>query len=730
MKKNKLTTKYLRHTFTFQHDQSDCGVACLSSVIRYYGGSCSLENLRELSGTNRQGTTLLGLYQAANQTGFKAEGCEADIPSLIAHNQPAILHIVQNKVLNHYVVCYGFDKGRFIIGDPANGIVHYTEKELEQVWQSKTCLTLSPDDTFVKISKKSKKQWFFSLLSEDKELLIYSILLGIVMAVLGMSMAVFSQKLIDNIIPSSDIKKLIAGIVLLTFLLLTRVALDAIRNLLIIRQTCDFNNRITDRFYASLLSLPKPFFDTRRTGELMARLNDTQRIQRVIASIIGNIVIDALTAIVSFAFLLYYSWQIGLIALISLLFYFVLIYTFNNRIIKAQREVMQSYALSQSNYVVSMQGIAEIKNNNRIAFFRKLNQLFYGDYQEKMYQLGGINIKLSTLSGIFSILFLMAILGYSSFLVLSEQLKIGELMAILGISGSLLPTVSGLALITIPINEANVAFDRMYEFASLKPEEKGNITDIPLHSLEIRNIAFRFAGRKLLLKDISLSIKKGECIAIIGESGCGKSSFIQILQKFYSFESGKITINESIQLADVKTEHWRNIIGVIPQDITIFNGNILDNILMGEEYKPGITESFFSSYNFSPFIQSLPQGYATILGEEGINLSGGQKQMIALMRVLYRKPQLLILDEFTSGMDRESEKFALQLLNTIKSEIAIIFISHRLYSIKNIADRIYIFSEGTIPLYGTHEQLLQTSNFYSDFWNHSYHTAVPMERPI
>lgn len=715
--RTKSLRKKIEKTFTLQHGQSDCGVACLLSVIRYYDGNSTLERLRELSGTNQQGTTLLGLFQAANHIGFKAEGCEADIPSLIEHNQPVIL-LIKDNTLNHYIVCYGFKDTKFIIGDPANGIIYYTREELEQKWQSKACLTLFPDKTFVKImnQNKDKQQWLFSLLNPDKKLLISSIILGIIIAVLGMSMAVFSQKLIDSILPMGNMQKLIIGIVLLAFLLLIRTMLEAIRNFLIIHQTRDFNNRITDKFYSSLLLLPKTFFDIRKTGELMARLNDTQRVQQVITSIVGTTIIDALTSIVSFAFLFYYSWQIAVIALISLPFYFILIYMFNNNIIQTQRKVMQGYALSQSNYVSSMQGIADIKNSNSISFFRKLNQLIYGDFQEKTVQLGKINIKLSTLSGIFCVLFLSIILSYTSFLVLHNQMKVGELMAILGISGSLLPSIARLALIAIPINEAKVAFERMYEFATLKPEEKGNLTDIPFTSLEIQHLSFRFGGQKQLLKDISLYIRKGECIAIIGESGCGKSTFTQILQKFYSFESGKVIINGNIDLSDVGTEHWRNIIGVIPQDIAIFNGTVIDNILLGREYERAEVKKFLSENGFMPFIQSLPQSVATMLGEEGIKLSGGQKQMIALMRVLYRKPQLLILDEFTSGMDRETERFALKLLERIKPEIGIIFVSHRLYALRNITERIYIFSNGVIPCWGTHEQLLQTSNFYSDYW--------------
>lgn len=710
--------KHILKTLTLQHDQTDCGVACLLSLIRYYGGDYSMEKLRELSGTNTGGTSLLGLYQAANQTGFTAEGCEADIPALIEHAQPVILHVVQEKYLNHYVVCYGHADGKFIIGDPAKGITHYTQEELKQTWQSKACLTLTPDETFIKTEtqKSDKRKWFISLLKEDKELLAFSILLGLCIAVLGMAMAIFSQKLIDDILPSQNSRKLVAGILLLAFLLLVRTGLDAIRNLFLIRQTRDFNNRINDRFYSSLLWLPKLFFDTRKTGELVARLNDTQGVQRVITTIAGSTIIDALTALVSFAFLFYYSWQTGIIATVSLPFYFLLVYAFNRRIISAQRQVMQGYALSESNYITTMQGIAAIKNSNRIPFFQKLNRLIYGNFQEKAVTLGKINVKLTVFSSIFSVLFLVGILSYTSFLVFNNQMKLGELMAILSISGSLLPAVAGLALIAIPINEAKVAFNRMYEFAALKPEEAGSTPNTDFRSLEVERLAFRFAGQKQLLKDISLTVKKGECVAIVGESGCGKSTFIQILQKFYPFESGTITINGNIGLSEIKTQDWRNIIGVIPQEIAIFNGNVVDNLLLSPEDNPADVEKFIADYGFMPFIQSLPQGFGTILGEEGINLSGGQKQMLALIRILYRKPQLLILDEFTSGMDRETEQVALQLINRLKAQTAILFVSHRLYSLKNIADRIYIFDKGTVSHSGTHVQLLQSSNFYSDYW--------------
>jgi ATP-binding cassette subfamily B protein len=713
-----MNQKLITKSHVLQHGQSDCGVACLLSLVQYYGGANSLEKLRELSGTTKQGTTLLGLYQTANKIGFTAEGNEADIQALIDHNEPVVLHVVIDDKLQHYVVCYGYENNQFIIGDPAKGVTNYSKAELEKIWVSKTCLTLTPNNSFVKatINRKSKKEWFLNLLKEDKKLLTISIVLGIGIALLGMAMSVFSQKLIDDILPSQNTKKLVFGIGLLTFLLLVRVGFTALRELLLIRQSKDFNNRIIDSFYSSLLHLPKPFFDTRKIGELVARLNDTNRVQKVIKFIASNFIIDVLVVLVSFGFLFFYSWKVGIIALISLPIYFIIVYRFNAKIIKSQKEVMQSYALSESNYISSMQGIATVKNFNRQSFFQKLNQLVFGNLQNKIVDLGKINVRLALLSGVAGVVFLMAILSYTSFQVYNKQMQLGELMAILGIAGSLLPSITSLALIAIPINEAKIAFNRMFEFTSIEKENSGTIELQNFESLDLKNLSFRFAGRSQLLKNVNLSVNKGELSAIVGESGSGKSTLGQILQKFYDFENGEILVNNRNGLRDIKLDDWRDLVGVVPQEITIFNGNVLDNILLGKEDKPENIIQFCQEYGFEGFIKDFPQGYATILGEEGVNLSGGQKQIIALARALYKKPQLLILDEATAAMDRKTEKFSIELISKLKKQMGVLFISHRLETLKKYADTIYVLEKGETKVKGNHQQLLETSNFYSDYW--------------
>ena len=715
-----MNKKHIEKTHTLQLDQSDCGVACLMSLIKLNGGTNSIEKLRELSGTTKQGTTMLGLYQVANKIGFTAEGCEADIQALIDHKQPLILHVVIQEQLQHYVVCYEYDNEKgFLIGDPAKGVYYLSVEELDKIWISKSCLTLEVNEHFVKAEteKHSQKKWFLALLKEDYKLLWISVLLGVFVAGLGLAMSLFSQKLIDDILPSNNIKKLVSGIGLLTVLLLARVGIGALREFFLLQQSKDFNNRINTNFFSSLLQLPKPFFDTRKIGELVARLNDTQRVQRVIKMLASSLVIDILVSIISMVFLFMYSWKIGLISFLSVPIYFYIIYRNNKKIINSQKEVMQSYAFNESNYINTIQGIATIKNDNKLDFFNKTNEVVFANFQDKIFNLGKINITLSWQSGLASVFFLIGILVYTSIQVFNKEIKLGELMAILGIVSSIMPSIANLALISIPINEAKIAFDRMYEFASIEKEKEEGIPILEINSIAIENLSFRFAGRSELFTNINLNIKKGKFTAIVGESGSGKSTLGQILQRFYNFENGAIILNNQLKLNEIQLKSYRDLIGVIPQEITVFNGNVIDNILLGNTDSPENIIQFLTYYGFDVYFNQLPQGLATILGEEGINLSGGQKQIIALARVLYKKPQFLILDEATSAMDRNTENFTMNLFKKIKPNCAIFFISHRLNALKNIADIIYVLDKKTISHFGNHNELMQSDNFYSEYWS-------------
>lgn len=694
MKRN----KHLSKTFTLQKDQADCGVGCLLSLIRYYGGNNTLENLREKSGTSKQGTTLLGLYQAANSVGFDAEGCEADISALIEHGEPVILHVIMDEKYEHYVVCYYYENNKFYIGDPAKGIIYWNREELEQYWKTKTCLTLKPNSDFVKeeYTNKTKKKWLISLLKKDQEAIYTIIVLGIVLTLLGMSMSIFSQKLIDDILPQRKLKVLMLSIAFLGFLLFARVAIQALRDLYIIKQNKSFNERINYSFFSSLLHLPKIFFDTRKIGDFVARLNDTQRIQNVIKQLITATAVDVIGVLISVGFLFFYSWKLAVICLILSPIIFYVIFSFNRKIIESQQNVMQAYSQNEANYIDSIRGIEVVKNFSKQDLFLKKNQNIFGFFQAKIYELGRLNIRISLTSGLVLVAFLLLILAFSSYHVLNKEIKIGELMAIIGISSSLLASITNLALVSIPIQEAKVAFDRMFEYSSIKPETLDGIALDQINSITIQGIDFRYNGRSKLFEGVSFVLEKGKITTLLGESGNGKTTLGEILQKNYKIEAGNIIINGKHNLKDISLSSWRNLIGIVPQDIQLFNGSVVENIILGNEINEERINSLVTHFGFEKFISSLPQGWGTLVGEEGINLSGGQKQLLGWMRALYHNPEFLILDEPTSSLDKESRKFIYRLINDLKSTKTIFIISHYLEDLQNISDNIFVLENKVV----------------------------------
>lgn len=709
----------IRKNFHRQHDQSDCGVACLQSVISFYGGTKSLEQLRELSGTSKQGTTLLGLYQAAQKCGFQAQGLESGLEWLKTFEQPVILHVVIDKYLQHYLVCYGYENGQFVIGDPAKGITTLSEEELNKIWQSKALLMLKPTEDFEKTKdiRRGKYSWFKELIKEDAGLLSIIFVLSLIISVLGMTMAIYSQELIDEILPAGDIGKIVIGTGLILVLLTARSGISYLAGFFGIKQGKDYNNRLINHFFGSLLYLPKSFFDNRRIGELTARMNDTSRIQSTITKVVGELLNNFLLVLVGMSVLFFYSKIIGVLVLLSIPVFALISWRYHRPIVSSQQDVMAANAHKSSNYVNTMQGIDSVKAYNREELFADINKRIYGVFQDKIFHLGKTGISLQMAAEIFGVIVTIAVLGTGSLLVVEEKLSIGSLMAVLGISGSIFPAITSLAFANITLQGAKVAFDRMYEFTSIKPEftkdeEENEKNSFQFEKLDIRNISFRFSGRKPILSEVSLSLSKGQSIAILGESGGGKTTLLNILQGFYMPEKGSIQFNDQ-DINTIKLSLLRNSIGVVPQEIAIFNGTLLDNLLLGgSEQDIKHTLAYCKQAGFDSFFSKFPQGYATILGEEGINISGGQKQLIGLCRALLKAPSLLLLDEPTSAMDRETENFALRLLHDYIPHCGIIIVTHQL-KIANTADCIQIIQDGRIRASGKKEELLQFDNLYS-----------------
>ncbi len=718
-----INSKRIKELSLLQHDSTDCGAACLASVIRYFGGNSGIDQVRRLSGTTQSGTSMLGLYQAALGCGMEATGYEASIADIIAFAGVLILHVTPEKGYEHYIVSYGYSGDRFIIWDPASGLSLKTTSELDQIWLSHKCLAVSPGKDFQleDKSRKDKREWIIDTIKPEKELLLASVFVGILISVLGVVMAVFTQKLLDRILPSGDIKLLIVSAVLVFMLLIVRVFLTSIRQYILLSQGKTYNIRIVDGFYSSLLGLPKPFFDTRKTGDMVARLNDTMRIQRVISDIVSTYIIDILILLITVFMIFIYSTVAGVLSLVAIPLFFLLVYRWNNPIIKSQQDLMAGYALNESNFINTLRGITEIKSMNWQGIYGNRNKSIFTFFQERAFSLGKIKIKLGMLTNLAGTLYLMGLLVYTSLEVMGARMTQGELMAIISLSSTLLPSVMNLALVSIPLSEAKVAIERMFEFTQLKPETDGSDDQcgIPVITrVALNGISFRFPGQKLFLSDVGLEVEKGHIAALVGESGSGKSTLVNILMRFYHPESGSILVNNFTDSHGIPVERWRKSIGLIPQEMHMFNGTVLENIIPdADDSNLKRLVRITADYGLEPFVKNLPLGFATLAGEDGVNLSGGQKQVIAFMRALVNEPDILLIDEGTSGMDRDTEAIILNILTRIKDTVGVLLVTHRINLVKKLCDRIYLLEGRTITAAGSHNELISGDNLYRRFWD-------------
>ncbi len=718
-----INTKRIKEASLLQHDSTDCGAACLASVIRYFGGEAGIEKMRRLSGTTQSGTTMLGLYQAALESGMETTGYEASIKDIIAFEGILILHVMLEKGYEHYIVCFGFSNEKFITWDPATGLIARSVTEIEKIWISRKCLAVLPGKGFKYQSaeKKEKRRWILETIKPDKDLLLTNVFVGILISGLGVVMAVFTQKLLDKILPSGEVRLLLISSILVFILLSVRVFLSAIRQNMLLSQGKSYNIRIVDEFYNSLLALPKPFFDTRKTGDMVARLNDTMRIQRVISDIASTYIIDILVVLIMLVMIFRYSSVSGFISLLSMPLFFLLIYRWNKPIITSQHGLMAGYALNESNFINTLKGITEIKSMNWQKLYSARNKSIFSNFQERAFSLGKIKIKLGMLTNLAGTLYLIGLLIYTSLQVIDTKMTQGELMAILSLSSTLLPSVMKSALVSIPLSEAKVAIERMFEFTRIKPETEGSVDlefGTAIRKVSLQNVSFRFPGQKMFLSKINLEVQVGKLVALVGKSGSGKSTLVNILMRFYLPESGRLTVNSTIEADKILLQKWHHSLGLIPQEVHIFNGTILENIIPDpNEEKFGRLLKMTSDYGLEPFVNSLPLGLATMTGEDGVKLSGGQKQVIAFMRALINEPEILLIDEGTSGMDRDTEAIIINLLTKIKGKMGILLVSHRINLIKKLCDRIYILEDRTIKVSGTHNELITGDNIYQRFWD-------------
>uniref|UniRef100_UPI004047DBA2 peptidase domain-containing ABC transporter n=1 Tax=Roseivirga sp. TaxID=1964215 RepID=UPI004047DBA2 len=716
--------KRIESSIALQKDQKDCGVACLLTVIQYYGYSESLENLRELSGTTKQGTSVLGLKQAANEIGFSAKAYEADLENLNKIVGPVLLHITKEKKYEHYVVCFGKEGDTYQIVDPEIGFTTYTLTQLIEVWQSHVLLKLDFEGALKlrKIKEKPFWYWIIPVIKQHQNKLYLLIFIGLFNAILAFTTSIFTEKLVDELLPSNNSEKLILGITLLGILILFSIAFSYLRYLSLIEFGKKFNIDLIRLFFSRLLYLPKRFFDSRKIGDFVTRLEDTQVIESTLTQIIGAGSVSILTILLSLVILFAYDSHIAVINVLVLPLLFTSILVLRKRMISAQRNSMILDSLNNSNYVDTISGIDTIKGQNKEeSFFNKTVNIF-SSYQNHTAIAAKKALVFQILIQLIVFFNTIIIISLSSFKVLNGDLEMGNLLAIISISAIASSNTSNLALSYVGILQSKIAFERINNLMTQKMEAREVINHRSLNeikSLVLKNIDFSFPGRLPLFKNINIELEIGRITSLIGESGSGKSTLFNLIQRFYTINSEKLICNGNELTLDVLT--WRKSLGVVPQEIKVFNSTLLENITLENDTHESSRVrvlSLFEKYGLQFFLDQMPFGLKTLVGEEGIDLSGGQKQLLGLLRALYGDPKLLLLDESTSALDRLTEKHILGILELLKSEMPIFLITHRIMTAAK-TDYIYILDNQMIIDHGTPRELSQYPNMFSDCFKES-----------
>ena len=716
--------------FTPQHDQMDCGPACLSMIASHYGKTYTIEYLREISFISREGVSLLGIKDASNIIGFESLPAKISIKKLleIEESLPCILHWNHN----HFVVLYKISKNFFTkkyffhIADPAHGFVKLSYLDFTKSWivsnQEGIALFLNPTVIFFKkeIPKQKKLDLLYILryLKPHKKRIIYMFILLLFGSGLTLIFPFLTQNLIDKGVNKKNLSFI--SIILLAQLCVFfgSIVIEIFRNWLMLYVGTKISITIISDFLKKLLQLPIKFFDSKLMGDFNQRIQDNERIEHFLTSQSLITFFSIVTFSVFFGVLWHYNFSI-------LLVYFLLtaisiswsFYWLKKRIILDYQKFQQRSENQESIYEI-INGVIEMKLNQ----FEEIKRKEWESIQQKLFK---INIKALKLDQIqmsgFDFLNQIKniiVTFLAATFVVKGKMTLGELLSVSYIVGQMNTPVNQLVSFFSSLQDAKLSLERLNEVQNHSTEEHSDNQKLILQSnseIEFKNLSFQYEGPKsqYVLKDITFTIPEGKITAIVGASGSGKTTLMKLLLKFYEPTQGKLFFN-SENINNISPKSLRENCGVVMQDGFIFSDTIERNIATGDEnINKDKLQNAVKIANIEEFIKSLPLGYNTKIGASGNGISGGQKQRILIARAVYKNPHYIFFDEATSALDAENEKIIHDNLQQFFKGKTVLIIAHRLSTVKN-ADQIIVLKNGEIAEIGNHQQLVQNK---ADYFN-------------
>lgn len=710
-----------------QHDMKDCGAACLATIAKTHGLALSVSKIRELAGTDLQGTSAYGVIKAAEQLGFTAKGVKGDQEAFFSEFPlPAIAHVVMSGNLLHYVVIHEITKEKVIVADPGKGMTTYTPEEFFQIW-SGVLILMTPTSTFVKGDEtKGLFQRFFHLMLPQKKLVLHIFFASILYTFLGVLGAFYFKFLMDDIVPYGLTGSLHVISMAIIGLGIFKIVLNIFRSYMLAHLSIRIDIPLILGYYDHVLKLPMSFFGTRKTGEILSRFSDAGNIRDAISGVTLTVMIDTLMAVVGGILLYISNPTLFAIALAMVLLYGVTVLVFNKPYRKLNQELMEDGAMLSSYLYESINGIDTLKAFRAEQQASDKTEGLYIKQVKKGLTLMKLNFLRNSMTGTIGLIGGTLILWIGAYKVIQGELTLGQLMVFNSLLAYFVDPVSNLINLQPTMQTAIVAADRLGEILELELEQsniesKKMAPPSLLGDIRVDNLEFRYGTRALTLKGVSLNIQKGQRVAFVGESGSGKTTLAKLLLQYYHAEKGDIYISDN-NIKDVQMAVLRDRIAYVHQETFLFSGSVLENMTLGN---PDLTMDEVveacKKAKAHEFICDMPLRYESRLEENGSNLSGGQRQRLAIARALLKNPDVLIMDEATSNLDTVTERALQSTIEAIEGEMTVILIAHRLSTIRN-CDQIFVFDKGEILESGNHEALLAKKGQYYDMWSGQFET--------
>jgi ATP-binding cassette subfamily B protein len=719
-----------------QTESKDCGPTCLKIIAKFYGKILKIQDLRDYTETNRYGSNLLMLGDAAEKIGFRSISAKVDLNKLQEIPLPCILH--WNK--KHYVVLYNISsklsiqnkKSRiYSISDPAIGLIEYSQQEFLKFWignnanemtEEGIVLLLEPTVKFhqSEFDKEEGKTLGFGLLFNylfAYKSFIIQLIIGLAAgSILQLIFPFLTQSIVDVGVNTGNVQFIYMILFAQLFLFFARTALDLIRSWIMLHLSARIKISLISDFFIKLMNLPISFFDVRLTGDIMQRINDHHRIERIMTTSSLNVLFSIINMIIMGGVLAYYNLQIFVVFFVGSFLYFLWVILFLKKREKLDYKRFSAVSQEQSKVIELINGMQEIKLHNA----ERQKRWGWEHLQARLFNVSMKGLVLeqtqSIGSNFINELKNIIIIFLSAKLVIDGKITLGMMLAISSIVGGLNGPVSQLIAFIRELQDAKISLARLSEIHEKEDEIQQNETqvhEIPVdNDIVIQNLSYRYIGSDVnVLEDLNLVIPARKITAIVGTSGSGKTTLMKLLLRFYKPNSGSILIGDT-DLEIINQKSWRTHLGSVMQEGFIFNDTIANNIAIGVENVDKKRLIYAADVaNIIDYITGLPLGYNTKIGTEGVGMSTGQKQRLLIARAVYKNPEMLFFDEATSALDANNEKEIMRKLDIFFKNKTVVVIAHRLSTVVN-ADQIVVIEKGKIIEIGNHEDLVKLKGSY------------------